>query len=73
MDERGQRIEISAIQLSCNISLSEQNAATSLQKKGKEKKTMFFLLLPTSFWNYVLMCLCFCFFYFYYYLIFLSF
>lgn len=69
MDERGQRIEISAIQLSCNISLSEQITATSLQKKGKEKKTMF----SNSFWNYVLMCLCFCFFYFYYYLIFLSF
>lgn len=55
MDERGQRIEISAIQLSCNISLSEQNTVTSLQKKGKEKKTMFFYFFQLLFGT---MCLC---------------
>lgn len=64
MDERGQRIEISAIQLSCNISLSEQNAATSLQKKGKEKKNNVFFTSSNFFLElcaYVLMFLLFLF------------
>lgn len=42
MDELGQRIEILAIQLSCNISLSEQNTATSLKKRGRKIKKTFF-------------------------------